>query len=159
MDLCFAGGGDYREAFSNKGDDIEGDFVDTEFKVIGRHKGVKHYTVGQRKLGMSFGAEPSYAIRVIPEANQVMIGTRKNAYNDIVKASLITIHQPDKLKSGAHLLGKIRSAGNLIECRIKELDNNNITVIFAKELFAPTPGQHIVLYNTDSTIVAGGTIK
>ncbi len=159
MDLCFAGGGDYREAFSNKNEDIEGDFVDTEFKIIGRHKGVKHYTVGQRKLGMSFGAEPSYAIRIIPEANQVMVGMRKDAYKDTVKANLITIHQPDKLKTKKCLLGKIRSAGNLIKCRIKELNNNDITVVFSKELFAPTPGQHIVLYNTDSTIVAGGTIK
>ena len=158
MDLCFAGGGDYREAFSNKEEDIEGDFVDTEFNIIGKHTGVRNYTVGQRKLGASFGPEPSYAIKVIPESNQVMVGTRKDAYKDRVEAELVTVHQPDKLLLGASLLGKIRSAGSLLECKIDEINGHRVSVIFSKELFAPTPGQHLVLYANDSTIIAGGTI-
>ncbi len=158
MELCFAGGGDYRQAFSSNETDIEGNFIDTNFKVIGRHKGIKHYTVGQRKLGMSFGPEPSYALRVIPETNEVMIGTRQDAYKQALSAKLISIHQSDKIFPGSTLRGKIRSAGRLTECSITRLEQDNISVTFTQELFAPTPGQHLVLYHTDDTVVAGGTI-
>ena len=159
MDLCFAGGGDYRDAFSRKDEDIPGDFIDTNFNIIGRHKGIKHYTVGQRKLGMSFGPEPSYALRIIPEKNQVIIGTRKDAYKDRIKAKIRIIHQSEKIVPNGTLWGKIRSAGELTECRILSFTDNLLEVVFAHALFAPTPGQHLVLYTAEATIVAGGTIE
>ncbi len=159
MDLCFAGGGDYRNALSDITGDRAGDFIDTEFNVVGRHNGISHYTVGQRKLGMSFGPEPSYALRIIPDKNQVMVGTRRDAYKNQVTAELITVHQPGLLKQAAGLQGKIRSSGELIDCIIDEYSAPEITVTFKKELFAPTPGQHLVLYNFDATIVAGGIIQ
>ena len=159
MDLCFAGGGDYRQAFTRQDEDIPGDFIDTSFRVVGRHRGIKHYTVGQRKLGMSFGPEPSYALRIIPESNQVMVGTREDAYKDRITAKVRTIHQPEKVTAGEILWGKIRSAGELTECRILSFADGMLEVIFAHTLFAPTPGQHLVLYTAEATIVAGGTIE
>ncbi len=159
MDLCFAGGGDYRNALSDITEDKEGDFVDTEFNVVGRHHGISQYTVGQRKLGMSFGPEPSYALRIIPEKNQVMVGTRKDAYKNRVTARLITVHQPELLNETTELQGKIRSGGELIGCSVNSYSAPEISVTFQRELFAPTPGQHLVLYNFDATIVAGGIIQ
>ena len=158
MELCFAGGGDYREALSAEQADLAGDFVDSNFKVLGKHKGIRNYTVGQRKLGRSFGSEPSYVLQVIPEKNMVMVGKRSEVYKDSVLAEMLVIHQPEFISCGRKALGKIRSAGVLLSCTVEKVQGSTVKVIFDQELFAPTPGQHLVLYNKDNTVIAGGVI-
>lgn len=160
MELCFAGGDDYRTALPEEVLNKEGDFIDTSGKVIGTHKGIGNYTVGQRKLGMSFGPEPTYALQIIPEQNAVVVGTRAETFKRVIKAKFVRVHQPQMLVTGSELLGKIRSAGQPRKCEVVANDEAGIyEVKFAEEVFAPTPGQHVVLYDEFERVVAGGTIE
>lgn len=159
MELCFAGGGDYRSALPEGQVQQPGDFISATGKILGRHTGIQNYTIGQRKLGMSFAPEPYYVLRILPQENAVMVGPRAQAYTRRVSAQLLAVHQPELLVAGAQLWAKIRSGGEPRPCRIEELSGNLLRVEFAAELFAPTPGQHLVLYDSEGAVIAGGTME
>ena len=76
-----------------------------------------------------------------------------------MSAQLLAVHQPELLVAGAQLWAKIRSGGEPRPCRIEELSGNLLRVEFAAELFAPTPGQHLVLYDSEGAVIAGGTME
>lgn len=158
MELCFADGGDYRHALSLE-ENIEGDFCNIDGEKIGTHNGVMNYTIGQRKLGVSLGATPHYVLQILPAKNQIIVGTYEQALKTEVNANLRVIHQPEKLFVGAKLCGKIRSGAAFHHGEIIYADEKTMRVKFIKPIFAPTVGQHLVVYDDEQTIVAGGVIS
>ncbi len=127
-------------------------------EIIGTHKGIANYTLGQRR-GLGFaGGKPLYVGRIDPETNTVALGTREEASSNIVRASELSILIPEEFKAGERVHGKIRSYGDTRPCRIVEAQESEMKVEFDRPQFAPTPGQRIVLYNSDDFIIAGGTI-
>jgi tRNA-specific 2-thiouridylase len=157
MELCFAGEGDYRDALidGNK----EGDLLDIDGKTIGTHKGVAHYTLGQRRgLGYAAG-DPVYVARIDAEANTVTLGTREEISYHTITAGEVNVLIPEQFHSGQALLGKLRSYGPPHPCETIETDDNGFTVRFEKPQFAPCPGQKLVLYNEADELVCGGTIE
>ncbi len=160
MELCFAGAGDYREALGDISLGV-GEFIDSAGTVLGEHTGIENYTPGQRKLGRSFGPEPFYVLQVLPQTNQVVVGPRNEIVLPEVKAHFIAVHQPEKLLAGAELLGKIRSPGDPRKCKLVSYDpdTQDVVVEFEKPVFAPAPGQHLVLYDVNQAVIAGGTIE
>ncbi len=158
MELCFAGQGDYRVALSDTEADTEGNLTDMRGNIIGKHKGVSNYTIGQRRgLGYA-GGEPLYVGKIDSSTNTVALGIRDEVSFSKVKAGQVNILIADQLVAGALLFGKVRSYNDPLECRVVDIGKSDITVEFSKPLFAPTPGQKLVLYNNDDYIVAGGTI-
>ncbi len=164
MEICFLKEGDYRCLFvedeeKNKSESpLSGKYIDSRGQPLGEHGGIEQYTVGQRKLGRGFG-QKMYVIRIDPAANTVTIGPREEAYTEIVQAGSVNIHLPEKCFAGEKLRGKIRSGGEPKECEIISVEDDNLSVKFLQPVFAPTPGQHLVLYDENERLVAGGAIS
>ncbi len=121
MELCFAGEDDYRNAL-NHGEQ-PGDLVDMQGNVIGTHKGIAHYTLGQRRgLGYAAG-EPVYVARIDAEKNIVALGTKDEIHHAIVHANELNVLVPEDMADGAKLSGKLRSYGTPTQpCEIVEYD-------------------------------------
>ena len=158
MELCFAGEGDYRIALSGEQADRCGDITDMQGNKIAEHKGISHYTLGQRK-GIGFaGGKPLYVGRIDAQANTIALGTREEISYSTIDADHINILIPSELTAGNRLFAKIRSYGDPRPCKIANVSETGMTVEFDEPQFAPSPGQRLVLYNEQDNIVGGGTI-
>lgn len=158
MELCFAGEGDYRVALPDGFIEKEGDIVDMRGKKIGTHKGITNYTIGQRR-GVGFaGGKPLYVGRIDARTNTIALGTRDEVCCKLVKADCVNILIPEELAAGNNLFGKVRSYNDPLSCKVIEAGTNRMIVEFDEPIFAPTPGQRLVLYNGQDNVVAGGTI-
>ena len=161
MELCFTGTGNYRRALDQ---DIKlkpspGPILDTEGNVLGQHKGIVNYTIGQRRgLGVAAG-QPRYVVRICPQDNSVTIGTRQQACRRDVRAEQVNAFIPERLQPGQELLGQIRSSGQASACTVVQVDPKAILVEFFEPQFGPCAGQRLVLYDQRSFVVAGGTIN
>ncbi len=158
QDICFVPDGDYTkviERFSGK-QITTGDFVDTSGNVIGKHKGIINYTVGQRKgLGIS-SQNPLYVCKINPQTSDIMLGHRDDLYQNkmIVKdVNWVSGVSENQIKCSV----KIRYRGPELPCAVY-LDNDIASVIFDTKACAITPGQSAVFYNND-TILGGGIIE
>ncbi len=163
MEICFVGQGDYRQAVSDL-PHRPGPFVAEDGRVLGRHDGIPFYTVGQRKgLGLAL-PEPLYISRIDPETNEILLVPREKIFRDIVEARDVNVLLPDAM-GGMHpltakvrsLTGKVRSQGEPLPCRIEGFGGTTLRVVFDPPVFAPAPGQRLVLYDGDN-VVAGGVI-
>lgn len=158
QDICFVPDGDYTkviERFSGK-QITTGDFVDTSGNVIGKHKGIINYTVGQRKgLGIS-SQNPLYVCKINPQTSDIMLGHRDDLYQNkmIVKdVNWVSGVSENQIKCSV----KIRYRGPELPCAVY-LDNDIASVIFDTPARAITPGQSAVFYNND-IILGGGIIE
>jgi len=157
MEICFVAGGDYRGLLQDA-PAAPGPICSLEGQVLGQHKGIHHYTIGQRKgLGIS-SKEGLYVVRIVPERNMVVVGPREAAFSSRVSATAVNVLHAGALKANALLWGKVRSVGEPQSCRITALGAHSIEVQFVQPLLTPAPGQHLVLYDERSTVVAGGVI-
>jgi len=158
MELCFAGGGDYRAVLPKNQAQQEGILTDMNGNKIGVHKGVTNYTLGQRR-GVGFAAgEPLYVGKIDTATNTVALGTREQVSCRAVKAERLNVLMPRQAVAGNRIFGKIRSYGDPVPCRFVEVGQNDMTVEFDQPQFAPCPGQKLVLYDDSDYIIAGGTI-
>jgi len=158
MELCFAGEGDYRTALTGEEANQHGDITDMQGNKIGTHKGISHYTLGQRK-GIGFaGGKPLYVGKIDAETNTIALGDREEISFRIIKANQINVLIPEELTAGKRFFGKIRSYGDPQPCKVVDVGEATMTVEFNESQFAPCPGQKLVLYDSDDNIIAGGTI-
>lgn len=158
MELCFAGEGDYRDALTDTRAHQPGDITDMHGKRIGTHQGIANYTLGQRR-GIGFaGGVPLYVGRIDARTNTIALGTKEEVSCHTISANQVNTLISEELVKGGRFGGKIRSYGDPKPCRLIDITETDITVEFDQPQFAPTPGQRLVLYNTDDNIVAGGTI-
>jgi tRNA-specific 2-thiouridylase len=150
MELCFAE--DYRDLIP-RGE--PGDILNTSGEVIGTHKGVSFYTIGQRR-GIGIAAKkPYYVLSINAAANTITVGSHEEAYTRKVMAKNLNILET--VACGERLFGKIRSGGSASSCEIMDLSADTVTVLFEEPLFAPAAGQHLVLYR-QNYVVCGGCI-
>ena len=157
MELCFAGGGDYRTALGGESGS-RGPILDSAGNTIGEHRCIENYTVGQRR-GLRIAArEALYVISIDPVGNSITVGPEDEAYKHEVRAQEINVLVQDRFADGQKLYGKIRSQGDPAPCSIEDADAWSLAVRFEQAQFAPTPGQHLVLYDADGTVIGGGTI-
>ncbi|HOV74657.1 MAG TPA: tRNA 2-thiouridine(34) synthase MnmA [Candidatus Hydrogenedentes bacterium] len=158
MELCFANEGDYRTLFAET-TARSGPIVDLEGHVLGEHTGLHHYTVGQRRgLGIAH-SEPLYVLQIRTDTNTVVVGPRAAAFVCEVSAESLNCLQPCRLDAGNRLFGKIRSVGEPEPCTIVRCGGGRLDVRFESPVFAPAAGQHLVLYDEHSAVVAGGVIR
>ena len=134
-----------------------GNFVDTNGNVIGRHKGIIHYTIGQRKgLGIAAG-HPVFVADIIPETNEVVIGENEDIFKTKLVADRTNLMAIDRLDGEMRVMAKIRYAHKGCMCTIKMAGEDRIEVLFDEPVRAMTKGQAVVFYK-DDYIVGGGTI-
>ena len=158
QDICFIPDGDYagfiRRATGKNYP--EGDFIDTSGKILGRHKGLVCYTIGQRKgLGISLG-ERAYVCAIDPAANTVTLGQDSDLYTRSVRVrSLNFISVPD-ITDGLRACVKLRYSHREQPALISRTGEDELTVLFDEPQRAPTPGQSAVIY--DGEYVLGGGV-
>lgn len=157
QDICFIEDGIYTNLLLNNMDKLpnRGNFVLKAGEIIGQHKGLIYYTIGQRKgLGISY-KYPLYVIAINKEKNEIILGEEKDLYSHIIEITDTNI-LVDNLPKKAQ--GKIRYKYKPTPCTIEKIDNNNIKVIFDEPVKSATPGQALVLYDNDICL-GGGTIN
>ncbi len=158
MELCFAKEGDYRAALLNSQANQPGSITDMQGNKMGTHRGIANYTLGQRH-GIGFaGRKPLYVGKIDHQTNTVALGTKEQVSSRTVRANQINVLIPGELAPGKTAHGKIRSYGNPQPCKILNVAKADMAVEFDQPQFAPCPGQKLVLYDDDDTIIAGGTI-
>ncbi|MBQ7257673.1 MAG: tRNA 2-thiouridine(34) synthase MnmA [Abditibacteriota bacterium] len=156
MELCFAGGNDYRKALEVT--NIPGEIIDSSGKILGYHTGITNYTIGQRKgLGVS-APYPLYVLNINPLTNTVTLGKKEEGITNFVECHNINILEKSEAIEGLSCKGKIRSAGEPRNCFIESISKDYIKIVFENALFRPAPGQKCVLYNDKNNIILGGTI-
>jgi tRNA-specific 2-thiouridylase len=159
MEICFVPDNDYagfieRETGKTS---VPGDFVDVDGNVIGRHKGVIHYTVGQRKgLGIALG-KPAFVVAIKPETNQVVIGDDSDVFTDRLYADNLNFMAVEDITEPIHVMAKIRYSHGGAMCTVKKVDEDKIECVFDEPVRAVTPGQAVVLYDGEY-VLGGGTI-
>ena len=159
QDICFVPDGDYAEFIrrESKKEVPEGNFVSTDGKILGRHKGITHYTVGQRKgLGLSLG-HPAFVLEIRPETNEVVIGTNEESMTRFVKANRLNFMGVEDIEGEMRAFGKIRYNHKGAPCTVKRTGEDEILCTFDEPVRAVTPGQALVLYDGDY-VLGGGTI-
>ena len=158
MELCFAGEGDYRCALGLAHEGEEGPILDASGNMQGRHRGIANYTLGQRHgLGIASG-KPLYVTRISPRDNSITVGSREEAERTRVGAEAVNLLVSEPPRAGDRLLGKIRSSGEPAICTVTAASATAFAVEFDSPVFAPTPGQHLVLYDASGQVVGGGCI-
>ncbi len=159
QEICFVEDNDYCRYISENTDiDIKpGYFVDTEGKRLGMHKGIVHYTVGQRKgLGITFG-KPMFVVAIRPEDNTVVLGDGDEVFSSALTASDLNFISINELKDEMRVTVKIRYSAKEALAVIRPLPGNKVEVKFDEPQRAVTPGQSVVFYDGD-VVVGGGTI-
>ena len=159
QEICFVEDNDYARFICENTDYniIQGYFVDTKGNKLGTHKGIIHYTVGQRKgLGITFG-KPMYVTAVNPENNTVVLGEEKEVFTGQLVASDLNFISIPNLESDMRITAKIRYSAKEAAAIISPVENGRVRVLFDTPQRAVTPGQSVVFYDGD-TVVGGGVI-
>ncbi len=159
QDICFVPDGDYA-AFIEKYTGIPskiGNFIDKNGNILGTHKGIIHYTIGQRKgLGLSL-AKPAYVIEKNLDNNTVTLGSNDDLFTTTLTANNINLIAVDKITEPLKLKAKTRYSQIEEPAIVNQIDEDTIHVEFTSPQRAITPGQAVVLYD-DDIVVGGGTI-
>lgn len=158
-EICFVPDNDYAKFITKRVPDKvkAGSFVDIQGNVLGKHKGIIHYTIGQRKgLGISFG-KPMFVADIIPDKNFVVLGEEGEVFKDTLFASDLNLIPFDKLQKDMRVTAKIRSTAKEAPAVISPY-NDGVIVKFDAPQRAITKGQAIVFYDGE-VVVGGGTIK
>lgn len=159
QEICFVPDDDYGRFLEEEvGHPIpKGNFVDLDGNVVGQHKGIVHYTIGQRKgLGLSMG-KPVFVVEIRPETNEVVVGDNSDVFGTKVIADRLNFMSIEKLDGEMEVMGKIRYSHKAAPCKIKMIGEDTLECNFVDPQRAITPGQAIVFYDGDY-VVGGGTI-
>ncbi|MDF2540280.1 MAG: hypothetical protein K0S76_3301 [Herbinix sp.] len=134
-----------------------GNYVNTAGENIGRHNGLVHYTVGQRKgLGIAMG-QPVFVLELRPETNEVVLGSANEVFADRLYANRLNFMAIEDLEGEMVVDVKIRYSHKGAKCTIKKTAEDEVLCIFEEPQRAITPGQAVVFYQGDY-VVGGGTI-
>lgn len=134
-----------------------GNFVDKDGNVLGQHRGIIHYTVGQRKgLNLSMG-KPVFVTAIRPQTNEVVIGDNEDCFSRELYAEQLNYSVAEQMPERFRAAGKIRYAHAGADCEVERIDRDRIRVIFDEPQRAVTPGQAVVLYQGD-LVLGGGVI-
>lgn len=160
QEICFVDDNDYGRFVeeSSPGKSVPGDFVDREGNILGRHRGIIHYTIGQRKgLGIALG-KPMYVVAIDAENNRVVLGDEHEVFSSVLTAKDVNYILFDKLEKPIEVTAKIRYSAKESEALIHPLGEDRVRVEFKEPQRAVTPGQSVVYYQGD-IVVGGGVIE
>lgn len=161
QDICFIPDGDYAGFIASQGARLpgEGNFVTKDGKVLGKHKGFFHYTIGQRRgLGLAMGHHV-FVTAIRPENNEVVIGESEDLFDDTALMKSVNYMAMEEPEVGQEIpvIAKIRYAHKGDEAVLSKNEDGTVVVKFEKPQRAITPGQALVCYQGEY-VVCGGTI-
>ncbi|MBE5855688.1 MAG: tRNA 2-thiouridine(34) synthase MnmA, partial [Lachnospiraceae bacterium] len=158
QDICFVPDGHYDRFIEDYvGHELpKGNFVDVDGNVLGTHKGIIHYTIGQRK-GLGIAAkEPLYVKEIRPETNEVVLSNHEAIFSDTLLAgdfNWVSIPEPTK---SIRVMAKARYK-HVAQPATATVKGDKVEVVFDEKQRAITKGQAVVLYDGD-VVLGGGTI-
>lgn len=160
QDICFVPDHDYAAFIDREAGERApkpGSFVTAEGRVLGRHKGISHYTIGQRRgLGLPMG-ERVFVTQICPETDQVVIGPEQGIFTDHALCDRVNFMSIEGLEKPMRVLAKIRYNHRGEYCTIERQSQGRVLAVFEKPVRAVTPGQAMVFYD-GSYVAGGGTI-
>lgn len=160
QDICFIPDGDYGAFLQREAGERlagAGSFVRADGTVMGEHRGIVHYTVGQRKgLGLAMG-RPVFVTAVRPKTNEVVIGESEDLYTDVLFCDRVNYMGAADFAEPVRAKIKIRYAHAGTMGMLKEQPDGSVKCTFDTPVRAVTPGQSAVFYQ-DDYVLGGGTI-
>jgi len=160
QEICFVPNDDYKSFLEEKVPAAlkPGNIVDLEGRILGRHKGLPLYTVGQRKgLGIAAG-KPLYVIALDTDTNSVIVGSNEDVFASALIAGDLNFITMDKLTKPITVAAKIRYSAREAQAVVTPQADGTVHVRFTEPQRAITPGQSVVFYDGD-IVVGGGIIK
>jgi tRNA-specific 2-thiouridylase len=164
QEICFVPGGDYKKFLdaylAEQGEslpDTTGELVTADGEVVGEHRGIHNFTVGQRKgLGVATGS-PLYVIQIKGDARQVVVGNQEELYSRVLRVHRTNLISVEELREPLRVTVKIRHRHEGAAAVIEKSGDDEILVSFDQPQRAVTPGQAAVFYAED-VVVGGGWI-
>ena len=163
QDICFVPDNNHVEFLEKNIRDkaVSGQILNMEGTVIGKHRGIFYYTVGQRRgIGIS-SPRPLYVIAINKDNNTVIVGEKKHACSDELIAGDINCIAVDRIDKPLKVFAKIRYRHQAASATVFPLQKGMVRVKFDSPQLAVTPGQAAVFYQqsgSNNTIIGGGTI-
>lgn len=164
QEICFVTEGHYADYIDEHAEEPvpgEGCFVDVSGKCLGKHKGITHYTIGQRKgLGLAMG-HPVYVNHVDPVRNEVVVGTEEELFRSDILCEDLNFLSIEGLSPGEKIRAqvKIRYAHKGENAELEMLPEGLLKVSFDTPVRAPAPGQSAVFYDENDCLIGGGFIR
>ena len=160
QEICFIPDHDYAGFIDRQSGvqaPLEGNFVSRDGRILGRHKGITHYTIGQRKgLGIALGT-PVFVTELRPETNEVVLGSNEEVFGTAAYADHLNFMSIPDLEGEMEVTAKIRYSHQGAPCRIRKVERDKVRCDFIEPVRAITPGQAVVFYQGD-VVVGGGCI-
>jgi tRNA-specific 2-thiouridylase len=165
QEICFVPGGDYKQFLdaylAEQGGalpDTAGELVTAEGEVIGRHEGIHHFTIGQRKgLGVATGS-PLYVIGIRGDKKEVVVGSQDDLYSRDLRAHRMNWIAISELSESIRVEAKIRHKHQAAAATVERVGDDEVKVTFDEPQRSITPGQAVVFYDGD-LVVGGGWIR
>lgn len=161
QEVCFLAGGDYREflaSYLGEGSDHPGDIVDEQGRVLGTHRGILGFTVGQRRgLGIPW-REPLYVLRLVPQEGLVVVGPREKTLSRGLEASEASWVAGEPPGESFQAAAQIRYRHKEAMATVEIMPGDRFRVLFQEPQPSVTPGQAVVLYR-DKEVLGGGWIQ
>jgi len=160
MEICFVPDKDYAGFIKRRtgNEDTAGDFVDEKGNVLGKHRGIIHYTIGQRKgLGVTFG-KPMFVLKIDAENNRIVLGEKGTEFSSELIAKNLNFIPFDKPDSSMRVAAKVRYSAKEAPATVTLLEGGCAKVVFDEPQRAITPGQAVVFYEIGGDNVIGGGI-
>ena len=160
QEICFVEDNDYARFITERTgkESPKGYFVDSEGNTLGKHKGIIHYTIGQRKgLGIAFG-KPMYVIGIDAKSNRVILGEAGQEYSSGLVAAQAHFIPFDRPAGDLEVTAKIRYTAKEAKAVLRPYEDTKVMVAFDIPQRAITPGQAVVFYDGD-VVIGGGIIE
>ena len=160
QEICFVPDNDYASFIDREaGEKVPGpgNFVTEDGRILGRHKGITHYTLGQRRgLELPMG-ERVFVTAIRPETNEVVIGSNQELFTDKVLCDHVNYMTVEDLTEPTRVLAKIRYNHKGEYGTLTKQPDGKVLCTFDAPVRAATPGQAMVFYQ-DEHVLGGGTI-
>ena len=160
QEICFVPDNDYAGFIDREaGDRVPGagNFVTADGKVLGRHKGITHYTIGQRRgLELPMG-ERVFVTEIRPETNEVVIGSNEDILVKTLVCDRVNFMSVADIAGPVRARTKIRYNHGGEDCLLEKLADGRVQCTFDRNVRAVTPGQAAVFYDGEY-VLGGGTI-
>ncbi|MCH4154593.1 MAG: tRNA 2-thiouridine(34) synthase MnmA [Mageeibacillus sp.] len=161
QDICFVPDGDYAGFIRSESGLVfePGNYVTASGEILGTHRGIINYTIGQRKgLGVALG-HPVFVTGIRPNTNEVVLGPEKDLMKDVIYADEFNwiFCDSNRLPGVIRCCARIRYHAAEQPCTVTPTGDSTVRIVFDAQQRAPTPGQSVVLYDGDCCL-GGGTI-
>jgi tRNA-specific 2-thiouridylase len=159
QELCFIPDGDYRGFLSSHGiEPCAGNIVDVQGNILGKHKGITGYTVGQRRgLGVC-GPKPHYVLRIDSSTQTIVVGDKEETYVPGLRMREVNLLAHPSLSAGDRFNVKVRSTARAVPSTVVHVSGDDAELEFDEPQSGIASGQAAVLYSGDR-VVGGGWIE